>query len=554
MNSLLSNSLLQLRDYPHFWPVALVPLLVVVFTAAYYSKSLTNLMRYQHLPLVACSFLATAAYGYFAWLYASFPGYLDHLEPTIASVSWYFWNGEPVYHGPHAVERYNMLYGPYLYVFNGVSEGLLGPTIFSSKIAGVASALTALLLLFVTFVRKSSLLPAILVSGSFVALLLHFGHFSFWDRADPFQLLFVALGAFATTFSSCWVAILLGLSAGVCANLKIHSVIYFLPLAVLAFETRRSVKRAGIFLLSAGAAALLPFLVLPNMSLSNYLLTLGEASQHGFDPIAYRLVLEWLGVMLFPLAALCVLCSFRNPERTTQVLQENSRLIGATLLGCLLLMVPASKIGAGPHHWMPYMAVVALVALQLQRTGWDGSWQQSRVHLLIYPFVISWLLSSYAAGFLSVGHHLRSIDHTHETQAQAIVEDMRSIIEKYGKDYVLFAGVGADNDYDLTYYRPLLVFAGMPVGIDPAALMESQQAGAAPPDLHKLMGRFQGHRGKEKGTLWIIPKHSRPFSMATFYPSREKLYDPLFRAGFLSDCRLLTSSTHFDIYVPHSIP
>jgi hypothetical protein len=62
-------------------------------------------------------------------------------------------------------------------------------------------------------------------------------------------------------------------------------------------------------------------------------------------------------------------------------------------------------------------------------------------------------------------------------QAHSIDADLHGITAKYGADHVILMGVGSDDDYEQTFFRSTLIFAGQPIGIEPSALMESEFAG-----------------------------------------------------------------------------
>lgn len=60
--------------------------------------------------------------------------YLDHVEPQIATVSWFFEYGKEIYNKTTDYERYSLIFGPITYFSNYFVMKIFGASIFSSKI------------------------------------------------------------------------------------------------------------------------------------------------------------------------------------------------------------------------------------------------------------------------------------------------------------------------------------------------------------------------------------------------------------------------------------
>ncbi len=106
-----------------------------------------------------------------------------------------------------------------------------------------------------------------------------------------------------------------------------------------------------------------------------------------------------------------------------------------------------------------------------------------------------------------------------------------------------------DPQYQLTYYRPVLVFAGNPYTIDAVALFDFQLSGLALPDSTIT------YLKSCKTRIWLVAKNSPPFSMVTVYTLIDArvlpgalLFSDAFREVFFDRYRKQGSSRYFDVW------
>src|ERR1017187_3084468 len=64
----------------------------------------------------------------------AYPGYLEHVEPSIASVSYIVLRGAPLYHGMDSAQRYAFPYGPMGFLPYSLALRFLGAQILSLKL------------------------------------------------------------------------------------------------------------------------------------------------------------------------------------------------------------------------------------------------------------------------------------------------------------------------------------------------------------------------------------------------------------------------------------
>ena len=535
----------HIGEHPLRWPFVLsIPLLLLRLTPLW-PAFVKMLFRLGPNCLAALGVAFSVSYVAITLWYLEYPKYTDHLEPVVASASWYAATGKPVYHEANSSNSYSLLYGPNLFLLNGLCLKTLGPSITTSKCAGVLSALMALAGLAGALFAIASWRTALALIGVYVALLDQFQSYSFWGRSDPVLVCVMALAVFGTVRFPDKCAVILGLAAGVAANLKIHAGLYLVPLALFAFQRKRFRGLATAGVVGAGIFCI-PFLC-PNISFKNYIETVGQAGHHGLSAMEFKKVGEY--ILTLGICGICLgICLFRSPKRLLESGgKEYFPYLAAAVGAILLIWIPASKHGGGPHHLMPFFPILAVGAARVIALGyWDRSPQPlwNQVALLM---LVSWLACCYASGFQRI--RLWKREHFEHRFEEAI--DIARIIEARGRDYILLSGAGGDSDYPATFAAPMLVFAGFPASVEPGALMERKRAGADLPGLSGFLAGIQ--KIDARPVMWLIPRGAEPFSMHTGYPPRDFLYSSEFRRDFNSTFKPVASTPCFDLYTsePH---
>jgi hypothetical protein len=111
---------------------------------------------------IIASVLVAGIYVSELYLYLTYEAYSDHVEPAIASISWIFTKGSPIYTGIDGPTRYSFAYGPALFMINGYVMKAIGGSILASKLgAGIHHLLPLIPVLIFLF-----LIMAAPMSGS----------------------------------------------------------------------------------------------------------------------------------------------------------------------------------------------------------------------------------------------------------------------------------------------------------------------------------------------------------------------------------------------------
>ena len=546
-------SVLPLKDFltdfgyhPLFWPFALfVPFFLVFFGVSRLAPKCRTIAFSRYLAAaVALAFLG--ALGAAAWANLRSEAFPDHVQPSVAAISALFWKGQPVYQNFATPERYSLVYGPLLYAIIGTFQGLLGPTVFATKLPGTLAAFGALLCTFLAIARATDRLTAFSFTGLMAAMMLHSYHLAFSVRSDPFIMLVVAIGLLAATYERSRTAVVLGLCVGVAVNLKLHSLAYFLPIFALAWKQNWSRRSRVGACVAALIVILLPFLIFPQVSAANYAGLLKVAAKHGFGPDEYRGNIEWCVALAFPALFAMGIMMIRLDEFTPRFLRGESVYLAAFFVGFLLILIPASKLGAGRHHFLPFIPLALLFAARASVISIKTYRFQSAGPALAAALGCSWIACCSISTFRSAIFVYKT-SRSEDAEARHCLADLLRARSEHA-DATLLVMPSGDDSYKHTFGRFRLIFEGTPIGIDPCALMDFVRGDAAEVDLLALTRTTMKRLGKP--VLFLLPKDGEPFSMRTFYPPGGPLFQDKLRSDFNRTFWRIGSTEFFDLYQP----
>jgi hypothetical protein len=540
----LTNLLLTLNSIP----ALLLTLCVVLIGAG------CLLFRKRQIPLLITVVLVfgVACLGmhlYFALTYLQFPGFLDHIEPNTASVSQLFLDGLPVYHDIDAATRYSFLYGPLIYMVNGISLIVFGATNIGFKSTGVLALVVCYLAVFATIYRGNTqrLIPLLVGLAYFAAMALFYKNYSFWSKPDSLMTAFVALGALSCTLRSRNMAALaLGICVGCILNTKLHGAAYLFPVAVWQLSRTlntegfvATVKPALIIGISTLLIAAAPFLLFDNISLSNYILWLRSAGAHGLSGELFLSNARLLAFAAIPL----IILAFVHRSSARQWLAQNWLTAAASGIAVLAVLFIAAKPGSGPHHLLPFMPLIAIVVAYGAPGLLSAPGRETRAVLVGGILLSSFLITASSNTLIAGSYMLRVV--ANPTRAADINLDLERIMAEHPGQHV-YMGYGSTDSYAVTFSRTLLSFAGQPYLLDASSLMDMQFSGLAIPS------STQTAMNDDKTAVWLIPKGDEPFSIINWY-YRNQAEGALFEEGFRENFRLnfvLSSSTkYFDLYL-----
>jgi hypothetical protein len=218
--------------------------------------------------------------------------------------------------------------------------------------------------------------------------------------------------------------------------------------------------------------------------------------------------------------------------------------LAASCLGLVVLVLLASKEGAGQWHLMPTLPVGALLlamahdrldaARSPRRDPLFGALDTSIVALATVAASLTMLLAVY--NLLKPG-----LD---KQQIRDAVADIHDINAEEGP--VVAMGYGADDNYHLSWLRPLLRFQDV-LTLDAAALMDMRASRLALPEATLDCVR----RGAIQA--WLIPKGDPPFALTSKYDLLP-LFNEEFRTAFLDHYKPTRQLRCYDVWTYRGRP
>ncbi|HEX3681893.1 MAG TPA: glycosyltransferase family 39 protein [Bryobacteraceae bacterium] len=493
---------------------------------------------------VCAAFLA--AYLLAAVRFTLYPGYTDHVESLIASVSFLVSQGAPLYPDLAAAQRYSVPYGPMAYLPYALALRTLGASVLSLKLLILFAHLCLLILLWRCYRKLLDPSRALLATAAVCALLLSFLSL-FQVRGDVLLLFFVVFGLHAVLRGSGWrSALLLAVACGFSLDIKFTAGFYFLPIYILFAHGRRWLSVLAI--IGAGVFALTPFL-LPHISLVEYLRWMHVFSREPLVREEVSRELTLLAILCAPLGLLLWQMAQASRKLTRNYLRENRLFLLSLVAGLAAISFAAAKIGAGPHHFIPFFPVIGYACADAYRTL--NAIPVSRPELRRWNFLALLWCGLILAVVAKLGLSLLSASSAlwrPRSQASAIVADLKSVMSLHPGKHIEM-GYGSEASYPVTDFRPVLIFAGNPLTVDEMALDDMQMSGLAIPDATLAYVRAC------KTEIWLIPRDEAPFQIVNVY-SREdprlfpnwRVFDEHFRRIFLQHYRKTASTKYFDVW------
>jgi hypothetical protein len=479
--------------------------------------------------ILAAGVILTMLWTSTAYLTAT--GYLDHVEPSIAAVSWWYHGGHPLYPAWNDGQGvYGFVYGPLLFQVTAAAMSF-EPSILVSKLPGfcafwLACGATAWALRPSLPSAAQSLLPVavlILIAGGYWRA-------AYWVRGDPDLVLFAALALFSyRRLDRTAAAIVIGLLAGGIMNLKIHGALYVLPYAVaLVAAAPSAASRARTAAIGVGCgvlALILPFLD-PNVSVVNYLAFLNATLHHGLDRSLLLLNVRLTAVLVLP--ALFLVWRHVRGQKQPELLMA--------LVYCasvLAVCVIGGKKGAGPTHLLPFLPAFIFFVMRAAQPQLTPKEPTTRPAALAVYFLV--LAIAFLPSFISNLFSLRAWDRANDDPA------FRQEATQFYADYPTAAmGAAGDESYGMTQYKAIGVLAGGPLVFDATTWMDLQKGGVPDEVTQRLLLDC-------RTPFWIIPNGGAPFTQTAAYDP-DPLFSDRFRELFHQEYKPIRNGKYYSVW------
>lgn len=442
---------------------------------------------------------------------------VDPVADGVAAIAASWLRGEELYPPPSSPVVRALPYGPLLFECAALWLKISGGA--APQLPGLLAGALAILGLGLLVGRRTEARCGLLAAAALALGMGSFGGYAWTLRAESLLLALVVLGLWA--WDRGWPEVF-GLALGMALSLKPHAALYFFPLAS-SFEW----GRAGEWSLSRGLRAALGMVIglvcpwlAPGVSLAGYRSVIAMTAQHGFEVSFGWAAAQWLIFVAFALSAFPI--GSRQPEAT--------RWLRLLSLALLVLLVPASKAGAGRHHILPILPVLLLrlsQALYEDQGGWSRP-RRARAWALAAALSLAFTFSIY-----SVFKAWR------EAPAKAGVEhELRAAM---GQGRVAIGFGERELSARWTGYRWALVGAGHPFPFNEVALADWLKAGWSYPE------------GFEAALLepdvWLIPAGEAPFTARSLYEPRLPLMPEALRERWLAVYERRVRGAIFDSYL-----
>lgn len=485
--------------------------------------------RSRLLGLVAALVIANVVLV--AGAYLLYPGYLDHGEPSVALISWLILEGYPAFLKLDDPIMTGNVYGPLTFVIHSVSYLLLGPSVIAGKALSVLAAAMIPVLLFMSQRHRGmdvAALGAVLGAG----LVLFHVPFSIWNRPDSIIALLAIAAVWLANVSGSdrpeWVkSLAIAVMAGIAVGMKLHAGAYFAPVVIYhCLNSKRGLKTFAVMAVVGLSVVMLPF-AFSVFSFANFLdwiLALSEKenpitsipkfARHGF---------------IYAMPVVFYLAAWRWPGK--KIGHAEKAYFWVFVVSLALILVPATKAGAGTHYFFPFVAV--LIDLILRNIG----------RVKIHRTIVWGMAGVLAATIFIVGVPVqkRFFRALHWQESAAVQAEIRTIMAAY-PERTIEMGIGEDlKTYPRTFNRTLLVLGGHPYTVDHAPAMEITMLKIPLNDA--LLSMLRGCNTD----IWLVPKGEKPFKMIGYYgtPTFGQAFSDTFNASYTKT----KSFKFFDVWV-----
>jgi hypothetical protein len=484
--------------------------------------------------LAGLCILAGFVYIFTIALYLLYPNYLDHIQPTVASISWLWMHDHKLYPNLISGEIYGLVYGPVLFLINGMAL-LLNPSIFASKLPGVLSLGAALGATWLLLTWRTSSLASLFLLAALIMLFATFDEFAYSNRAEPFLILLSVLALLLAVRSSSLVTgVGIGVLAGVATGLKLHGFIYTIPAAAVALA-RIKTPSDRVLMTIIGSACAVAFALLPylekGVSIIGYLrfLTLeldnGLSSSLRSGVLPATLLVENLLFAFILTAPLVGILIWRKPTLNT----PDRRLLAALGVSVAMTTVIGATSGGGAYHLLP-LAPICIYGIAVVC-------ESSKTETKVVAALI------FASFFLGYGPqlylHMRSLIGLYQVadpSEREKIAELKTYLSSYPEAQI---GISDYKHYRDYFYRVFSVWNGRPLDIDFSNWMAMANAGRD----EKHIARFI--EGCTVPT-WILPL-GPPFTMFNWYTDLPLLSER-FRTTFSTNYRQIATGRAYQVW------
>jgi hypothetical protein len=527
----------------HIHPWATWPGFLSILVAAFAATAIAVVAPRRQLSwigpslragVIALLVLAACQVAIALW-YLAYPGYLDYVEPGTAAISWLAWRGSPIYTDIANGDLYSQLYGPVLFQITGFFLALLKPSIVTSKVPALIEFAAAQILSYLAVRRSASTRAEALASvGAQCVIQAGFTNqaYAFGVRADPWLFLIGAASTLvATAKPSIKSAAMLGLLAGLAANFKADAALYVVPVALCLLSRPEATGLRGRLAVSGVAVSIVAF-VLPfaTTDVHAYLAILALSLNRATSRWIEEQNITMIAFLFGPIMLMAMAYRPRLPRHLVIFL--------ASTFACMLLVIfPASKDGAGPHHFLPFlpsMAWATVIVYHTAREKCAGSTSYPRIESVAFVLIVS-IVVGYSPIAIQAWDITLACFRRAPYLRTAAIEIANALDEHPG--VTIAVGPGEVADVDPAALRVLPVFRGNPLPIDPVTWTEYANDGVGDEIVRKILREC-------RADIWLFPRDGA-LQSKSYYTGRRMFTDATIRT-FHDNYKLIATGRVFE--------
>ena len=389
----------------------------------------------------------------FATKYLISDFYLDHVEPQIATVSWFFEYGKEIYNKTTDYERYSLIFGPITYYSNYIAMKFLGASIISSKVVSFLFLNLTLLISYLTVLKITKNTKFSLFLTGFISMIfLSTVAAPLRISNDSLAYFLISLSLYFCTYKeySLNKIIFFSISLILLINIKPNLILAILP-SFFYLYLKNEQKIKDILLATLISLTFFFFIWSSDyFSIVNYISWIKVISQseyqNGFNINMFLKNISFSLIWIIPLIII-------NYEDSKKINYSEKLFFFILIFSSIILSLTGSRDGGGTAELFSLtLPAVFLFSQSYKRKTFILNKELVGFHFSLLILLTIVFLHSSTKGLLKKVKFLNNNNYSyHIDELKEILSDYKykSINMGYGSNY---------NSYLISYLRPILTF------------------------------------------------------------------------------------------------
>ena len=426
--------------------------------------------------------------------------YLDMTEPQIATVSWFFEYGKPIYNLSTDAERYSFLYGHLAYFANFISMKVLSPSLFSSKFTSFTFLfLTLLACYFFSFHITKNKIFSLFLTGIISMIFISTVAAVIRISNDSLGFFLICLSLFLCIEKNISNKnfILFALLSAILFGVKPNFIISILPSAFfLISKSKEKIFHSLLTFFSFLFFLFLIFILFKSVSFTNYLswVKLIMDRKYSFEMFVQNI--SFALIWIIPTTVLYV-------SDWKKINFEEKIFFLFLLISSTFLSITGSRIGSGTAELFSIIpSFLFLLSLSYKRKYFFLKKNFFSLYFLFSFFLICTLIHSSTKGLI------KKISFIKENDLSLQISEINEIISHYPYRKIAMGYGSSYKGFLTSYLSPILTFNTNHFVIDASHLLETMNV--------KLNEKTIKGINDCYNDIYLIPKNESPFNIKPF--------------------------------------